>query len=104
MKFDNFFRNQNLPAMIGGSKKNHPSINDGLSVPLGLAMLNNQSKPDSYQDFHNRNTENRNLEGGVIREDIYNKLLNLSDARNKKKSKSKTRRKQKKHRRKTRKI
>ena len=42
MKFDNFFRNQNLPAMIGGSKKNHPSINDGLSVPLGLAMLNNQ--------------------------------------------------------------
>ena len=31
MKFDNFFRNQNLPAMIGGSKSNHKNINDGLS-------------------------------------------------------------------------
>ena len=43
MKFNNFFRNQNLPAMIGGGKKNHLNINNGLSVPLGLALLNKQS-------------------------------------------------------------
>jgi len=104
MKFDNFFRNQNLPAMIGGSKSNHKNINDGLSVPLGLAMLNKNANTDSYQDIHNRNTENRNLEGGVIKESLYSKLLSLSDSRNKKKSKSKTRKKRKTKRRKTRRI
>jgi len=104
MKFDNFFRNQNLPAMIGGSKINHKNVNDGLSVPLGLAMLNKNIKQEGYQDIHNRNTENRNLDGGVIKESLYNKLLNLSDSRNQKKSKSKTRKRRKSKRRKTRKI
>jgi len=104
MKFDNFFRNQNLPAMIGGSKSNHKNINEGLSVPLGLAILNKNSNTESYQDIHNRNTENRNLEGGVIKESLYNKLLSLSDSRNQKKSKMKTRKRRKSKRRKTRKI
>ena len=92
-KFDNFFRNQNLPAMIGGSKSNHKNINDGLSVPLGLAMLNKNANTDSYQDIHNRNTENRNLEGGVIKESLYSKLLVYQILEIKKKSKSKTRKK-----------
>ena len=104
MKFDNFFRNQNLPAMIGGSKSNHKKMNDGLSVPLGLAILNKNSNSESYQDIHNRNTENRNLEGGVIKESLYSKLLSLSDSRNQKKSKTKTRKRRKSKRRKTRKI
>ena len=26
MKFNNFFRSQNLPAMIGGGKKNHLNL------------------------------------------------------------------------------
>jgi hypothetical protein len=90
MKFNNFFRNQNLPAMVGGGKKNHLNINNGLSVPLGLALLNKQGDTSGYQDIHNRNREGRNLDGGVLKEDIYSKLLSLADSRNQKKSNRKT--------------
>ena len=89
MKFNNFFRNQNLPAMIGGGKKNHLNINNGLSVPLGLAMLNKQLDIPSYQDIHNRNKEGGTMNNGVLKEDMYQKLLNLADSRNQKKSKKK---------------
>ena len=107
MKFDNFFRNQNLPAMIGGGKKNHLNINDGLSVPLGLAMLNKQKQKDipTYQDIHNRNKEGGTMNNSVLKEDMYQKLLSLADSRNSKKTKHKTRkRKGGKKKRKTRKI
>ena len=90
MKFNNFFRNQNLPAMVGGGKRNHLNINNGLSVPLGLALLNKQGDTTGYQDIHNRNREGRNLDGGVLKEDIYSKLLSLADSRNQKKSNRKT--------------
>ena len=93
MKFNNFFRNQNLPAMVGGGKRNHLNINNGLSVPLGLALLNKQGDTTGYQDIHNRNREGRNLDGGVLKEDIYSKLLSLADSRNKKKSNRKTKKK-----------
>ena len=93
MKFNNFFRNQNLPAMVGGGKKNHLNINNGLSVPLGLALLNKQGDTAGYQDIHNRNKEGRNLDGGVLKEDIYSKLLSLADSRNQKKSNRKTKKK-----------
>ena len=92
MKFNNFFRNQNLPAMIGGLKKNHLNINNGLSVPLGLAMLNKQIDLPTYQDIHNRNKEGGTMNNGVLKEDMYQKLLSLADSRNEKKSKRKTRR------------
>jgi len=92
MKFNNFFRNQNLPAMVGGGK-NHLNINNGLSVPLGLALLNKQGDTAGYHDIHNRNREGRNLDGGVLKEDIYSKLLSLADSRNQKKSNRKTRKK-----------
>lgn len=93
MKFNNFFRNQNLPAMIGGGKKNHLNINNGLSVPLGLVLLDKQGDKSGYQYIHNRNREGRNLDGGVLKEDMYSKLLSLADARNKKKSSKNTRKK-----------
>lgn len=93
MKFNNFFRNQNLPAMVGGGKRNHLNINNGLSVPLGLALLNKQGDTTVYQDIHNRNREGRNLDGGVLKEDIYSKLLSLADSRNQKKSNRKTKKK-----------
>ena len=93
MKFNNFFRNQNLPAMVGGGKRNHLNINNGLSVPLGLALLNKQGDTTGYQDIHNRNREGRNLDGGVLKEDIYSKLLSLADSRNQKKSNRKTKKK-----------
>ena len=93
MKFNNFFRNQNLPAMVGGGKRNHLNINNGLSVPLGLALLNKQGDTTGYQDIHNRNREGRNLDGGVLKEDIYSKLLSLADSRNQKKSNRKTKNK-----------
>ena len=104
MKFDNFFRNKNLPAMIGGGKS-HLNTNMSVSVPLGLALLDNQKNIPSYQDVHNKNFENRGMDGGVLREDIYQKLLSLADSRNEKKSKRKTRKRRGgKKRRKTRKI
>ena len=93
MKFNNFFRNQNLPAMVGGGKKNHLNINNGLSVPLGLALLNKQGDTAGYHAIHNRNKEGRNLDGGVLKEDIYSKLLSLADSRNQKKSNRKTKKK-----------
>jgi len=93
MKFNNFFRNQNLPAMVGGGKKNHLNINNGLSVPLGLALLNKQGDTAGYQDIHNRNKEGRNLDGGVLKEVIYSKLLALADSRNQKKLNRKTKKK-----------
>ena len=93
MQFNNFFRNQNLPAMIGGGKKNHLNINNGLSVPLGLALLNKQIDIPSYQNIHNIKKDGRSLDGGVLREDTYSKLLSLADLRNKKKSNRKTRKK-----------
>ena len=92
MKFNNFFRNQNLPAMVGGGK-NHLNINNGLSVPLGLALLNKQGDTAGYHAIHNRNKEGRNLDGGVLKEDIYSKLLSLADSRNQKKSNRKTKKK-----------
>tara|TARA_Y100000591_G_C21840605_1_gene705352 strand:+ start:389 stop:781 length:393 start_codon:yes stop_codon:yes gene_type:complete len=105
MKFDNFFRNQNLPAMIGGGKKNHLNINNGLSVPLGLALLNSQKNIPTYQDVHNRNKEGGTMNREVLKEDMYQKLLSLSDSRNQKKSKKKTRKRRGgKKKRKTRKI
>ena len=91
MKFNNFFRNQNLPAMVGGG--NHLNINNGLSVPLGLALLNKQADTAGYHDIHNRNKGSRNLDGGVLKEDIYSKLLSLADSRNQKKSNRKTKKK-----------
>lgn len=105
MKFNNFFRNQNLPAMIGGGKKNHLNINNGLSVPLGLALLNKQSDIPSYQDIHNRNKEGGTMSRDVLKEDMYQKLLNLADSRNQKKTKRKTKKRRgRKKKRKTRKI
>ena len=44
----------------------------------------------------------RTLDGGVIRDDIYNKLLNLSEQREKKRGK--TRKNRKKRKKKTRKM
>ena len=105
MKFDNIFRNKNLPAMTGGSRK-HLNTNNGvhtrLSVPLGLAMLNKKLDTNTYKDLHTHS--HRQLDGGVIKSSMYDKLLSLADERNSKKSKSKTRRKRSKKKRKTRKF
>lgn len=105
MKFDNIFRNKNLPAMTGGSRK-HLNINDGIkntmSVPLGLAMLNKKLDSNTYKDLHTHS--HRQLDGGVIKSSMYDKLLSLADQRNSKKSKSKTRKKRSKTKRKTRKF
>ena len=104
-KFDNFFRNNDMPALFGGGGKKHLNTNKGMSVPLGLALLDKQNSIESYQDIHNRKLENRGMDGGVLNENIYQKLLSLADSRNQKKSKRKTRRRRGgKKKRKTRKI
>jgi len=93
MKFNNLFRNNDIPAMIGGGTGNHNKFGN-MGIPVGLYVMNNKLKtPD-------KSIHSRTLDGGVIREDIYNKLLNLSEQREKKKGK--TRKNRKKSKRKTR--
>jgi hypothetical protein len=62
MKFDNFFKKNNLPFMAGGGKNN-------CGLPFGLTLLKNKNieKFDiKYQT------------GGVIENNLYDKLLNMS--------------------------
>ena len=96
MKFNNLFRNNDIPAMIGGGTGNHNKFGN-MGIPVGLYVMNNKLKtPD-------KSIHSRTLDGGVIREDIYNKLLNLSEQREKKKGKTrKNRKNRKKSKRKTR--
>jgi hypothetical protein len=87
----NLLKNNGLPAMIGGGNKSSPFSDLGL--PVGIALLNNKIKSD-YSI--------KQQSGGVIGEDLYNKLLHLSEQR--KKTNSKTKKNRKKKRKKTRKI
>ena len=95
MKFENAFRDNNIPAMVGGGIGTHNKFGN-LGIPIGLHIMNRQIKQNS------KNIHSRTLDGGVIKEDIYNKLLNLAEQREKKKGK--TRKNRKKGRRKTRKL
>ena len=95
MKFDNFIKESNLPAMIGGGKqKMHMS---SLGLPIGLALMNSQMNNPKYHNLHDRS-----FEGGVLKEEIYSKLLQLAEQR--KMTNSKTRKRRKKKRRKTRRL
>jgi len=92
-QFKNLLTDNGLPAMIGGGKgKFHKS---DFGIPVGLALLNKQLEPDKYQ-FH------RVREGGVLKEDLYRKLLHLGEQR--KSTKSKTKKKRGKRKKKTRKL
>ena len=92
-KFNNLLTDNGLPAMIGGGKgKIHKS---DFGIPVGLALLNKQLEPDNYQ-FH------RVREGGVVKEELYRKLLHLGEQR--KSSKSKTKKNKKKRKKQTRKL
>lgn len=82
MKFDNFFKKNNLPFMIGGGK-------NSIGLPLGLTLLKNET------------IENFNIKyqtGGVIENHLYDKLLNMSgkkDSSNKQTKKHRNKRKKK---------
>ena len=95
MKFENLFRDNNMPAMVGGGIGSHNKFSD-VGIPVGLYMMNNKIKQPE------KKIHSRTLDGGVIKEDIYNKLLNLAEQREKKRVK--TRKNRKKGRRKTRKL
>jgi len=94
-KFENLLKDKGLPAMIGGGKGKFHKNQYG--IPVGLALLNRQL--DKKKTYH------RNFEGGVVKEELYRKLLFMGEQR--KTSNSKTRRnhkKKKKKKRKTRKL
>lgn len=95
MKFENSFRDNNVPAMVGGGIGSHNKFGN-IGIPVGLYMMNRQLKQN------NKNIHSRTLDGGVIKNDIYNKLLNMAEQREKKKGK--TRKNRKKGKRKTRKL
>lgn len=82
MKFDNFFKKNNLPVMAGGGRKS-------VGLPIGLTLLKNE------------HTENFNIKyqtGGVIESHLYDKLLNMSgktESSNKKTKKHRNKRKKK---------
>ena len=95
MKFENLFRDNNMPAMVGGGTGSHNKFSD-VGIPVGLYMMHNKiSQPK-------KKIHSRTLDGGVIKDDIYNKLLNMAEQREKKRKKTKKNRK--KGRRKTRKL
>jgi len=96
MKFNNLFRDENLPAMIGGGMGSHNKFGN-VGIPVGLYMMNRQIKTEPTKNIHSRS-----LDGGVIKNDIYNKLLNMAEQRTKKKGK--TRKNRKKNKRKSRKM
>jgi hypothetical protein len=96
MKFNNLFRDENMPAMIGGGVGSHNKFGN-VGIPVGLYMMNRQLKQSSRKNVHSRS-----LDGGVIKNDIYNKLLNMAEQRPKKKGK--TRKNRKKKKRKSRKL
>jgi hypothetical protein len=91
-KFENLLKDKGLPAMIGGGKGKFHKNQYG--IPVGLALLNRQL--DKKKTYH------RNFEGGVVKEELYRKLLFKGEQR--KTSNSKTRRKHKKKKRKKRKT
>ena len=91
-KFENLLKDKGLPAMIGGGKGKFHKNQYG--IPVGLALLNRQL--DKKKRYH------RNFEGGVVKEELYRKLLFMGEQR--KTSNSKTRRKHKKKKRKKRKT
>ena len=92
-KFENLLKDKGLPAMIGGGKGKFHKNQYG--IPVGLALLNKQLDKDT-------GTYHRNFEGGVVREELYRKLLHIGEQR--KSSKSKTRKNKRKKKRKTRKL
>ena len=95
MPFENLFRDNNLPAMIGGGIGSHNKFGN-IGIPVGLYMMNRQIKSED------RKIHSRTLDGGVIKDDIYNRLLNMAEQREKKRGK--TRKNKKKGKRKTRKL
>ena len=104
IKFNNFLRKNNLPAMIGGgnSKFKNNKHFSSLGLPVGLSLLDRHlDNTQIHQNLHEK-IQNKTLEGGVINNDIYTKLLELVDQN--KKAKSKTRKMQKRRRKKTRKL
>lgn len=95
MQFNNLFRENNIPAMIGGGIGSHNKFGN-IGIPVGLYMLNSQLKSKE------KSIHSRTLDGGVIKNDIYDKLLKLGEQR--KEKKGKTRKNRKKKRRKSRKL
>ena len=86
MEFKNFLRDAGLPAMIGGGKKNKKKNHVGShGIPIGLSLLNKQLEDTNLHDIHNTKV----IEGGVVKDDLYNKLLQLAEDR--KKANAKTR-------------
>ena len=92
-KFENLLKGAGLPAMIGGGKGKFHKNQYG--IPVGLALLNKQLEPEP-------NHFNRSREGGVIKEDLFRKLLQLGEQR--KSTNSKTKKKRRKRKKKTRKL
>ena len=94
--FNNLLKKQGLPAMVGGGKGGGKYHTSSYGIPVGLALLNKQldTEKDKYHS--------REFEGGVMKEDLYRKLLQLGEQR--KTTNSKTRKNKKKRKKKTRKL
>ena len=43
MKFDNLFRDNNMPAMVGGGIGSHNKFSE-VGIPVGLYMMHNKIK------------------------------------------------------------
>ena len=88
MEFKNLLREAGLPAMVGGGDKNHKKMKNHVGshgIPIGLSLLNKQLLDSNVHDIHNTKV----IEGGVVKDDLYNRLLQLAEDR--KKTNAKTR-------------
>lgn len=76
LEFNNMLKSNNLPAMIGGGSNNKMN---SIGLPISLALLNTEHRTSDFKQFG----------GNVIDNNLYNKLLHLSEKRNSTNSKTK---------------
>ncbi len=81
-KFENLLKDNNFPAMIGGGKSKFH--NNDFGIPVGLALLNRRLESNKVENH-------RRKQGGVIKEELFRKLLHLDEQRKSSNSKSKKR-------------
>ena len=89
-EFNNLLTKNGLPAMVGGGHKSN-SLNS-IGLPIGLLLFNSEGNVSQIKQ----------QSGGVIDNNLYNKLLHLAEQRSS--TKSKTKKHIKKRRNKTRKL
>ena len=79
MQFNNFLKNNNMPAMIGGSKGATNNM-ENITIPIGLVLFNNKINDKIKKKYNVDNALNNIMthkDVDYIGTSLYDKLLNL---------------------------